>query len=92
MLHQCISSSEGLKYVTFVVAWIVLLLAHQRHDVNCQMGFDGGVSAASPMIKSIKGWIKERRELALLELHTFPLWGVLALYSNFSLIIGKIIS
>ena len=56
-------------------------------------GFDGGVSTASPIIKSAKWRRKERRELAQLELHTLSLVRCLSvLYSNFSLIIGKIIS
>ena len=36
-------------------------------------GSDGGVLVASPMIKLEKKWRRERRELAQLELHTFPL-------------------
>ena len=55
-------------------------------------GSNGAVLADSPMIKSTKGWRRERKELKQLGLHTFPLWGVFPLYSNFSLIIGKIIS
>ena len=35
-------------------------------------GFGDGVSAASPMIKSTKGWRRRRREFTQLELHTFP--------------------
>ena len=35
-------------------------------------GSDDNVSVASLMIKSVKGWKRERRELAQLELHTFP--------------------
>ena len=56
------------------------------------MGSEGGAPITSPMIKSTKRWRREIRELAQLELNTFPLWGVFALYSIFSLIIGKIIS
>ena len=56
------------------------------------MGSGDGVSASSLMIKSMKGWRRERRELVQLELHTFPSCGVFALYLNYSLIIGKIIS
>ena len=33
------------------------------------------MSAASPMIKSTKGWRRERKELVQLELHTFPSEG-----------------
>ena len=39
-----------------------------------KMGSDGGVPATSLMIKSAKGWRRERRELAQLGLHTFPSW------------------
>ena len=64
------------------------------------MGFEGGVlgaspmikSAASPMIKSAKWWRRERRGLTQLEFPTYLLWGAFTLYSNFSLIIEKIIS
>ena len=50
-------------------------------------GSDGDVTAASLMIKSTKGWRRERRELAQLRLRTFPSWEVFILYLNFSLII-----
>ena len=52
----------------------------------------GGVLAASSMIKSTKGWRRERKELEQLELYTFPSGEVFVLYLNFFLILGKIIS
>ena len=53
---------------------------------------NGKVSAASSMIKLTKGCRRKRRKLAQLELHTFLSGGVFVLYSNSSLILGKIIS
>ena len=41
--------------------------------------------AASPMIKLAKGRRRERRELAQLELHTFPLEGSLCFILEFLL-------
>ena len=56
--------------------WIVRPMGHQRRDDNLQKsGSDGSVPIASPMIKSTKGWRRERTELAQLELHTFPSGG-----------------
>ena len=43
-----------------------------------------GVPAASLMIKLAKGWRRERRELAQLELHTFSSWGVFFIYIRIS--------
>ena len=48
-------------------------------------GSSSGASVASPMIKSTKGWIRERRKLAQLELHTFPLGGSLCFIFEFLL-------
>ena len=48
------------------------------------------MSIASSMIKSVKREKRERIELVQLELPTFPSWGVFVLYSNFSLVMGKI--
>ena len=71
---------------------IVSLPKHQQRNANLQKGCSGGSSPiASPMIKLAKIWRRARREFAQLELPTFPLGGVFVLYSNFSLILGKII-
>ena len=68
-----------------VVTWIVRPLGHQRRDVNLQKnGSNGGVPDVSSMIKSTKWWRKERKELAQLELHTFPSWGVFLFYIRIS--------
>ena len=61
--------------------------------MNLQKGrSDGSGSTVSLMIKSTKIWRRARMKFTQLELHTFPLGGVFVLYSNFSLILGKIIS
>ena len=53
-------------------------------------GFGDGVAAASPMIKSAKRWKREKSAVGIAYLSLVESLSVL--YSNFYLIIGKIIS
>ena len=53
---------------------------------SAKRGSNGGVPSTFMMIKSAKGW--RRRRIHQLKFHIFPLLGV---YSNFPLILGKII-
>ena len=91
----CLIPTDGAN------CWYLIRLIFGASTVQCRPtkkkeggggGVDGGVSVASPMLKSAKKMEKKKKKIRHLGLHTFPSWGVFVLYSNFSLIFGKIIS
>ena len=60
-------------------------------NMQNKRGFGGGVSAASPLIKS-KKWVKKRKKgVSVVGVAYFPSGGVFVLYSNFFFISRNII-
>ena len=53
---------------------LILRASIERRGPGKEMGSDGGVPVASPMIKSVKGWRRWIRKFVPLELHTFLSW------------------
>ena len=77
-----------------VVTLIVCSLGYKRRNVNLQkkVGSDDGGPVAFLMVQSVKIWRGRKRVRTIRIAYLFLVESLYVLYSNLSLILGKIIS